>query len=188
MLDEDQSRTLLQILDLVRSGAAVTRPDLARSSQLGRAVVTQRIEQLIALDLVVEGDVLTVPRGRSPRGLQFSKTRGYVLCADVGASGMFVGLSDLAGEIIERIYVPHDISAGPEDTLKVLTAEFDKIVHNRENFDVHVWAIGVGVPGPVEFVCRSATTSRCGSTTTSMSWLWASSAPAQRSTCRTSSS
>ena len=151
MLDEDQSRTLLQILDLVRSGAAVTRPDLARSSQLGRAVVTQRLEQLIALDLVVEGDVLTVPRGRSPRGLQFSKTRGYVLCADVGASGMFVGLSDLAGEIIERIYVPHDISAGPEDTLKVLTAEFDKIVHNRENFDVHVWAIGVGVPGPVEF-------------------------------------
>ncbi len=156
MITEEQAQTLVQILDLVRSGSAVTRPDLVRSSELGRAVITQRLEQLIALDLVIEGDVLAVPRGRSPRGLQFNKLRGYVLAADIGAQGMFIGLSDLAGGILERIYLPHDVGTGPDETLKVVASEFDKILHNREDFDVHLWGIGIGIPGPVEFATGRA--------------------------------
>lgn len=149
--DLDQTRTLLHILDLVRSGEAVTRPDLARTTQLGRSVVTQRLDQLVDLDLVIEGDVLAVPRGRSPRGLQFNKSRAYVLCADIGASGMFVGLANLAGEILERVYLPNEISSGPEMTLGLLEEEFDKILSHRGAFEVHIWAIGIGIPGPVEF-------------------------------------
>jgi glucokinase-like ROK family protein len=153
---EEQAQTLLQVLNLVRSGSAVTRPDLVRSSELGRAVITQRLEQLIALDLIVEGDVLAVPRGRSPRGLQFNKLRGYVLAADIGAQGMFVGLADLAGGILERVYLPNDISVGPEETLKTVIAEFDKILHNRQRFEVHLWGIGISIPGPVEFATGRA--------------------------------
>ena len=151
MLDEEQTRTLLQILELVRSGKALTRPDLTRSSGLGRLVVNRRLEQLIDLDLIVEGDVLAVPRGRSPRGLQFNKMHGRVLCADIGASGMFVGLANLAGDILDRIYVAHEVSVGPDKTLEVLSAEFDKLLTACESFDVRTWGIGVGIPGPVEF-------------------------------------
>ena len=151
MLDEEQTRTLLQILELVRSGKALTRPDLARSSSLGRVVVNRRLEQLIDLDLIVEGDVLAVPRGRSPRGLQFNKMHGRVLCADIGASGMFVGLANLAGDILDRIYVAHEVSVGPDKTLEVLSAEFDKLLTACESFEVRTWGIGVGIPGPVEF-------------------------------------
>lgn len=153
---EEQAQTLLQVLNLVRSGSAVTRPELVRSSELGRAVVTQRLEQLIALDLVTEGDVLAVPRGRSPRGLQFNKQRGYVLAADIGAQGMFIGLSDLAGGVLERVYVPNDVSIGPQETLTAVIAEFDKILHNRSIFDLRLWGIGIGVPGPVEFATGRA--------------------------------
>lgn len=156
MVSEEQAQTLLHILDLVRSGAAVTRPSLVRTSELGRAVITQRLDQLIALDLIVEGDVLAVPRGRSPRGLQFNKRRGYVLAADIGAQGMFIGLSDLAGGILERVYLPHDVGTGPDQTLKVVISEFDKILDNRADFDVQVWGIGIGIPGPVEFATGRA--------------------------------
>lgn len=150
MLDDEQSRTLLQVLELVRSGRAVTRPDLARSSEFGRAVVSHRLEQLIDLGLVIEGDVLTVPRGRSPRGLQFNKARGHILCADVGAQGMFIGLADLGGQIIERVALAHDIGVGPGETLHTLCAEFDKILNGRTAADPPVWAVGLGVPGPIE--------------------------------------
>ncbi|CAB4964691.1 MAG: ROK family protein [Actinobacteria bacterium] len=156
VVTEEQAQTLLQILDLVRTGSAVTRPDLVRTSELGRAVIAQRLEQLIALDLVVEGDVLAVPRGRSPRGLQFNKTRGYILAADIGAQGMFVGLSDLAGGILERVYLPHDVGSGPDETLTVVIAEFDAILQKREDFNVQLWGIGIGIPGPVEFATGRA--------------------------------
>lgn len=129
----------------------MTRPELVRRSELGRAVITQRLEQLIAMDLIIEGDVLAVPRGRSPRGLQFNKLRGHVLAADIGAQGMFIGLADLAGGILERVYLPNDISVGPTQTLDAVMAEFDKILHNRQPFDVQLWGIGIGIPGPVEF-------------------------------------
>lgn len=149
--DADQKRTLLHILDLVRSGKAVTRPDIARSTQLGRAVVTQRLDQLIDLGLIIEGDVLAVPHGRSPRGLRFNKGLAHVLCADIGASGMFIGLANLAGEMLERVYVRNDIANGPEVTLSLVEEEFDKIVGQRGDFDINVWGIGLGIPGPVEF-------------------------------------
>ena len=151
MQGEDETRTLLEILELVRSGEAVTRADLARSTQLGRGIVTQRLDQLLDLDLVIEGDVLSVPRGRSPRGVQFNRGRAYVLCADIGASGMFVGLANLAGEILERVYLPNEISSGPAVTLGRLEEEFDKILSHRSAFEFRIWAIGLGIPGPVEF-------------------------------------
>ncbi|GAA1136520.1 ROK family protein [Nocardioides aquiterrae] len=150
MLEDDQARSLLQILELVRSGQALTRPDLARATQFGRAVVTSRLEQLLDLGLVAEGDLLPVPRGRSPRGLHFNTGRGHVLCADIGARSMFVGLSDLGGRIVDHVSVEHDISLGPEQTLTALCEEFDKILARAKDTDLQVWAIGLGVPGPIE--------------------------------------
>jgi glucokinase-like ROK family protein len=150
MLDDEHSRSLLEILELVRSGQAVTRPDLARATQFGRAVVSRRIDQLLELGLVNEGDRLSVPRGRSPRGLQFNTGCGYVLCADIGARSMFVGLADLGGKILEQVRIEHDISLGPEPTLKTLCDEFDKVLATATDAGRELWAIGLGVPGPIE--------------------------------------
>lgn len=150
VLEDEQARSLLQILELVRSGQALTRPDLARATQFGRAVVTSRLEQLLDLGLVGEGDLLAVPRGRSPRGLQFNTTRGHVLCAAVGARSMYVGLADLSGQILEQVNVEHDIGLGPERTLATLSEEFDKILRRAEDAHRQVWAVGLGVPGPIE--------------------------------------
>jgi predicted NBD/HSP70 family sugar kinase len=150
MLDDEQSRSLLEILELVRSGQAVTRPDLARATQFGRAVVSRRLDQLLELGLVSEGDRLAVPRGRSPRGLQFNTGCGHVLCADIGARSMFVGLADLGGQILEQVRIEHDIGLGPEQTLKTLCVEFDKLLAAATDAGRQLWAVGLGVPGPIE--------------------------------------
>jgi DNA-binding IclR family transcriptional regulator len=42
------------LLRLIRDGQAVTRADLVRLTGLGRSTVAQRLEQLIAHDLVHE--------------------------------------------------------------------------------------------------------------------------------------
>ncbi len=150
MLDDEESRRLLEILELVRSGQAMTRPDLARDTQFGRAVVSRRLDQLLELGLLGEGDRLSVPRGRSPRGLHFNTTSGHVLCADIGARSMFVGLADLSGQILEEFSIEHDIGLGPEQTLKALCDEFDKVLVTAKDAGRQLWGVGLGVPGPIE--------------------------------------
>jgi glucokinase-like ROK family protein len=150
MLDDEESRSLLEILELVRSGQAVTRPDLARATQFGRAVVSRRLDQLLELGLLGEGDRLSVPRGRSPRGLHFNTTSGHVLCADIGARSMFVGLADLSGQILVQVSIEHDIGLGPEQTLKALCEEFDKVLVTAKDAGRELWGVGLGVPGPIE--------------------------------------
>lgn len=151
MFDIQGARLQLQILDEIRSGRANTRPNVVRVTGLGRSLVNQRLDELIELDLIHEGDVVAVPRGRSPRAITFYGNKAQILCADIGATGLFVGLADLAGQMHESVYIPHDVSAGPEATLTIVEREFNRIVASRSALSLNVWGIGIGLPGPVEF-------------------------------------
>jgi predicted NBD/HSP70 family sugar kinase len=146
--DADHMDTVIAILDLVRSGAARTKPGIARLSGLGRNVVTQRVGQLLASGLLEEGGFGTSSGGRSPRELRFRTNAGYVLVADLGARGLNVGCADLAGEVVAHHYEPCDVTDGPRLILDRICDLFDKILPDNPS---DVWGIGVGVPGPVNF-------------------------------------
>jgi hypothetical protein len=51
----DQLDALVVVLDLVPTGSACTRPEMARQSGFGRTVVTQRVQQLLDSGLLEEG-------------------------------------------------------------------------------------------------------------------------------------
>ncbi|WP_214370691.1 ROK family protein [Pseudonocardia sp. H11422] len=145
----DQLDSLVVVLDLVRSGTARTRPELARRSGLGRTVITQRLGQLMACGLVGEGELGRSTGGRAPRELRFRAEAGAVLVAELGATGLSVGITDLSGELCRHHQEPWDIAAGPEATLGRIEALFDDLLAGGP--PVRPWGIGVGVPGPVEF-------------------------------------
>lgn len=145
----DQLDTLVIVLDLVRFGAARTRPELARRSGLGRTVVTQRLAQLIGSGLVEEGRLGASTGGRAPRELRFRADAAVVLVAELGATSLSVGLTDLAGRLVAQHEESWDIAAGPDVTLARVEELFDVLL--AEYTPAAVWGIGVGVPGPVEF-------------------------------------
>lgn len=151
MLDEEEARLQLRILDALRHEVAVTRPDIARYTGLGRTVVTQRIDRFIGLDLVNEGDKVPAARGRSPRTLRFNRYRAEVLIADVRVDGIFIGLACLGGVILDRLFLPSMVAEGPQAALAVVCAGFDRIIANRAPTSVNVWGIAVSLPAPVEF-------------------------------------
>jgi glucokinase-like ROK family protein len=145
----DQLDGLVTVLDLVRSGAARTRPELVRCSGLGRTVVTQRLGHLLASGLVEEGALGPSTGGRAPRELRFRADAGVVLVAELGATGITVGLTDLAGELLAHRGEAWPIADGPVATLGRVEELFDALLAERPG--VVVWGVGVGVPGPVEF-------------------------------------
>lgn len=145
----DQLDGLVAVLGLIRSGTARTRPELARRAGLGRTVVSQRLSQLIAGGLVEEGVLGASTGGRAPRELRFRAEAGVVLAAELGATSITVGATDLSGEVRAQLEEPWDIAAGAEPTLERVEALFDALLTDLPNEPI--WGIGVGLPGPVEF-------------------------------------
>ncbi|GAA1504705.1 putative NBD/HSP70 family sugar kinase [Agromyces terreus] len=140
---------LAAMVELVRSGASSTRPELVSRSGLGRKIVTQRVDQAIELGLIVEGELAPSAGGRQARTLRFRAEAGRVLVAQIGASEFSAGLADLDGNLTEVSHEDWDIAAGPESTMARIHDHFETL-SRRARLD-RPWAIGIGLPGPVDF-------------------------------------
>ena len=85
------------LLQIVREGRATTRAELARYTGLARSTVAQRVDALIAADLLYEAAGGQSTGGRPPTTLAFKHHAGVALVADLGATHARLALSDLAG-------------------------------------------------------------------------------------------
>src|SRR5689334_13238702 len=70
---------LVLVLDEVRLGRSRSRSELVERTGLGRAIVAQRVGELIERGLVVEGDPGPSTGGRPPRQLTFRADAGHLL-------------------------------------------------------------------------------------------------------------
>jgi glucokinase-like ROK family protein len=146
-----QLDALVEVLDQVRDGRAETRPELMARTGLSRAVVLQRVAELISRGLLEEAELGPSTGGRAPRLLRFRADSGFVLVADLGATHTGVAAADLSGKIIAHHEEPSDIAAGPEIILGRVQELFDQVRAETAGLPERLWGIGIGVPGPVEF-------------------------------------
>ena len=144
---------LATVLHLVRSGAAATRPEIARLSGLGRKAVALRVDQLVASSLLSEGRLGQSTGGRLPRELQFESGAGMLLVAELGSTVLSVGLSDLSGRLLHEHTEHADVMAGAEPTLARVEEMFRKLLlasaAEPDGLRSPLWGIGIGVLGPV---------------------------------------
>ena len=139
------------VLRLIRDGEAVTRADLARRTGLARSTVAQRVDSLLAHELVYEAGGSSSTGGRPPTILAFNQLAGVVLAADLGATHSRLAVSDLAGAPLAEISLEMDIAAGPEPVLEVVAEHFEELLEQVGRKAGDVRGIGIGVPGPVAF-------------------------------------
>jgi glucokinase-like ROK family protein len=142
---------LVTVLDEIRLGRSRSRSELGARTGLGRAIVARRVQELLDRGLVTEGDVGPSTGGRPPRQLAFRADAGHVLVADLGATSISVGLTDLAGRILGHYSEPADIATGPEVVLGRVDELFAELQRTTRAIPGTVWGVGLGVPGPVEF-------------------------------------
>jgi hypothetical protein len=139
------------LLRLIRDGEAVTRADLVRRTGLARSTVAQRLEVLLAHELVYEAGGSASTGGRPPTLLAFNQGAGLVLVADLGATHSRLVASDLAGVPLAEVTYDMDIAQGPETVLPWVHERFLDLLKDVGRAARDVRGIGVGVPGPVAF-------------------------------------
>lgn len=145
-------RDLLAVLNQARSVPFTSRADVGRRLDLGRSVVAQRVETLVALGLLEEGGPGSPAGGRAPRRLRFRGNAGFVVVGELGASGLSVGLCDLAGNVLVSAVHSVNVATGPEAVLDGVMAAWTKLLERHGVDSNRVWAAGLGIPGPVEFI------------------------------------
>ena len=139
------------VLRMIRDGEAVTRAELARRTGLARSTVAQRVDALLANELVYEAGDSASTGGRPPTVLAFNHAAGVVLAADLGATHSRLAVSDLAANPLQEIPLEIDIGEGPETVLSRVHELFTELLAREGRTAADVRGIGVGVPGPVAF-------------------------------------
>jgi predicted NBD/HSP70 family sugar kinase len=133
-----------------------SRAEIARATGLARSTVSQRVEVLQQLGLVVEEGDARSTGGRPATRLRLNRTAGVVLAADLGAIHDRLAVSDLAGNVLAEESAQRRIAEGPKAVLGWVWSRF--LAHlERLGLGVKdVIGVGIGVPGPVEFAAGRA--------------------------------
>src|ERR1700675_3307854 len=113
-LPDEALDALVLVLDEIRLGRSRSRSELVERTELGRAIVAQRVGELIERGLVVEGDPGPSTGGRPPRQLTFRAGAGLLLVRELGATSTDVALPSLAGRFPAHRDEPAEIEAGPD--------------------------------------------------------------------------
>ncbi|MEA3537171.1 ROK family protein [Rhizobium sp. CC-YZS058] len=145
---ETAAPSLVEILSLVRTERATTRQELERQSELGRAVVADRLSTLTDLGFVDESELGTATGGRAPRLVRFSASRGSILVATLDQTALGVGLADLGGNLKMEHHEAADLTQPASALLDRLTTLFRWILDMQQGSG-ELWGISISVPGVV---------------------------------------
>lgn len=137
-----------QLVNLVRTGEALTRPALEQATGLGRKLVAQRVQQAMTVGLMEDGDFAPSGGGRAPRLLRFRADAGHVFAGLIGAGEIRAAISTLDGTAVASLHRSWDVADGPEATMSQLQDMFERLAKKTK---AEPWSIGIGVPGPVDF-------------------------------------
>lgn len=138
----DDSRV---ILDLVASGRARSRSQLATQLKVAASTVGLRVQALLDAGLLEEAGEGHSRGGRRPRMLRVAEDGGVVLTADVGGGHARIGRHGLSGALQRVETIPIHLPDGPEATLAAVGDAMERMITGSE-----IRAIGVGLPGPVD--------------------------------------
>ncbi|MDO9397388.1 MAG: ROK family transcriptional regulator, partial [Herbiconiux sp.] len=138
-----------EVLALFREHGELSRTDVIDRSGLSRSTVNQRLAALEAAGLIAEIGGGESTGGRPSSVFALNRSRGVLLTADIGATGLVAAVCDLGGAPLGHRTVQVDVWDGPERVLGAVDAAFAELLGLAGS--VEVWGIGIGVPGPVEF-------------------------------------
>ncbi|GLW06253.1 sugar kinase [Microtetraspora sp. NBRC 13810] len=139
------------VLTLISAGSATTRSDLARVTGLARSTISQRVDALIERGLVLETESGESTGGRPPRQLRLRTTDHVVAGVDLGATHCRTILMDISGATLGTCEDPLLIDEGPEVVLAHVDERIARLLAEAGRPASALKAIGIGVPGPVEF-------------------------------------
>ncbi|MDY7039483.1 MAG: ROK family transcriptional regulator [Chloroflexota bacterium] len=137
------------VLDLIYRQGNVSRAGIAKRTHLSRSTVSNIVTELLAANLVQESGAGQSQGGRRPILIEFNYQAGHVVGVELGATHIFVVVTDLRPKIIVELEQDFDLTVGPEAGLDQIAALSRQALAQAEVNPERLVGMGLGVPGPV---------------------------------------
>ena len=144
-----------EVFSLIRDGLVLTRSDVGRLTGLSRTAVAARLATLLDSGLVVEGvldDREERPAGRPASHLRFNRDAGVVLAGAIGRSRTQLGVCDLDGSVLASVDLDQEVGPAAGDLMPQVVVAFGALLHEVGRTPDDVRAVGLSIPGTVDFV------------------------------------
>lgn len=142
---------LNQLFRRIRLQPGVTRGELLEELGWSRVTVNRRLAELQDAGFIASAGQKESTGGRPPEGFVLNADHGLLLAADIGGSETRVMVADFAGEPLVVYGRALDVSEGPSRVLGWVRTQFRRLISQAGRTAADVVAIGIGVPGPVNF-------------------------------------
>jgi predicted NBD/HSP70 family sugar kinase len=140
-----------ELFQILRDGTPRTRSELAALTGFSRATIAARVDEFLASGFIVPIADAISTGGRPPTRVAFNAEARFVAAADFGATHASVAIMDLHGELLVHRTTARDIDSGPEASLAWLAGAIDELLGEANRAAEDLIAIGIGLPGPVEY-------------------------------------
>lgn len=138
-----------EVLRLIRTGEAQTRPELADATSLGRNVVTLRVQAAQELGLVQPSGEQRSRGGRAAEIWEPAGGAGTIAIGIVGHAHLRIVIADLRLQVIEERYVDWNTQVAPEETCEHLAGQMESLLAAHPG--LQLWGMGLGLLAPVQF-------------------------------------
>lgn len=139
------------VAQLIASGTANTKPELATSTGLARSTIDSCLAQLSALGLVMSDEQPTAPRrGRPAERHRINPDAGAILVFDITPNHVRLAVAGTDQRLLANEWSSFALDAGPEKTLAFAVEGVDKLLSKLGIDRQHLAATVVSLPGPVD--------------------------------------
>lgn len=140
-----------QIIQHLRVAGQLSRSELAKKVGYSRASMTGFISELMESDIIREVGEGESQGGRRSLMLGINGDYGFIAGYDIGATHIELALANFRGDIVEHSAEPADVRNNAEVVLGRCSEIILQMLERQGGNPDQVVAVGVGVPGPVEF-------------------------------------
>ena len=113
--------------------------------------MTSFVNHLMEADILREVGEGASQGGRRPLILEINGDYGYIAGYDIGATSIDLALANFRGDILEHCAEPADVRNDAEQVLGRCAEIIQQMLERQGGTNQKVVAVGIGVPGPVEF-------------------------------------
>ncbi len=143
----------VRILRLVRDSGEISRIEIARSTNLHKASVTDYVAKLIKAGYLEEtGKASSKSKaGRKRILLKFRPLSGLVGGIDIRMTSAIVALTDLNARILDQEVLEYSVDTPPQEVLSKVAAVLEKLMTKGKYAKSRLVGIGIGVQGVIDY-------------------------------------
>lgn len=146
----EQARHAALLVETILRNGPQSRSELTEQTGLSRAIVADRIADLVARGILTPDGTLESTRGRPPGANALSPGHGHVLAAVGGFSHIRVAVIDTAQRVLAEEVADYDLGRAPADVMAQIERMYARLLASLPKTPPLRGAC-IGLPTPVEY-------------------------------------